>query len=393
MLTYAQLRDRLRQWPKYPGCHSPPRAPLITPAFPGAFNLSFTEHHWLPEYGAYLDRDHDYAFSTVQSCVRLGDFAALGEGTSRHHLGVFELSDLCGAIALCQRPDYRSLQSWQIEQLVGLLGTLGIGPERLHVSYSAGGRVAELTAGRYQFEQPIPPDSLSQEGFLAAGVPPAQLQPDSTRATFLALHVHRPTPWGYRNEVHLEVERTGRTELLEIATVEYFLWRPRFRNGQSSPKAIVGLDPLETGATLIACGLERLATAVNRLDRIHDVDYLQPFYRQLGPALGRELEASDYLIGESLRTLHRIYADLAFHPQAEHTRAGPDSLSRHRRKKLARLKRCIPSQLARPALERLLLAHSQTQPWHPHLEAAIEPTIAALLAYRGSRARGQIPGR
>ena len=42
-------------------------------------------------------------------------------------------------------------------------------------------------------------------------------------------------------------------------------------------------------------------------------------------------------------------------------------------------------------LERLLLAHSASQPWHEHLDAAIDSTIAQLVDYRGSQAHYLIP--
>lgn len=43
-MKYSDLRQRVLEHPKYEGCVSVERAPLITPGFPGTFNLSFTEH-------------------------------------------------------------------------------------------------------------------------------------------------------------------------------------------------------------------------------------------------------------------------------------------------------------------------------------------------------------
>ena len=173
MIPYARLRTLLAGWPKYPGCQPVRRAPLVTPAFPGDFNLSSTEHHWLRELGGYLDWHRDYVFSTIQSCVRLADFAFLSTADGVRYLGVFEMGDLCGEIALRVRPDYDSLQRWQIAELIRLLETVGIPPARIHASYSAGGRIADLTGGAYQFDGAIPPDALSRDAFLAAGVPDA----------------------------------------------------------------------------------------------------------------------------------------------------------------------------------------------------------------------------
>ncbi len=393
MIPYARLRKRLRDWPKHPGCRPVARAPIVTQAFPGTFNLSFTEHHWLQEYGALLGWDHDYIFTTIQSCIRPGDFSLLPTKAGARYLGVFELADLCGAITLRTRPDFRALQTWQIGELVRLLGELGVPPERIHPSYSAGGRVADLTAGRYRFDGEIPPDHLSRDAFLLAGVPEANLIADATRATLLSLHLHRPTPWGYRNEIHVNIGTAGCSTLVDVATVEYLLWGPRFRDGGERREDIVGIEPLEGGALVIACGVERLAMVANGLMRVHDVDHLRPFYEGLETVLGRVLDPGDYLAGESLRALHRIHADLEFHPESD-ARCREDGVARlsiRRRRKLARLKRCIPVRLRTEDLERLLLVHASSQPWHENLEAAIEPTLWALTEYRHSRARGLIP--
>ncbi len=393
MIPYARLRALLAGWPKYPACQPVRRAPLVTAAFPGGFNLSSTEHHWVRELGGYLDWDRDYVFTTIQSCVRLADFALLPTPDGARYLGVFEMGDLSGEIALRARPDYGPLQRWQIAELVRLLGTLGIPPARIHASYSAGGRIADLTGGAYGFGGLIPPDQLSRDAFLAAGVPEANLTADATRGTLLALHVHRPTPWGYRNEVHVDMGVPGRPRLIDVATAEYLLWRPRFRGSEPRREDILGLEPLETGATGIGVGLERLAMVTNDLPRIHDVDYLEPFYDELRVARGGVLRPEDYVAGESLRALHRIEADRRFHPEAAGEREGDRGvrLSARRRKKLARLKRSVPARLDAAHLERLLLAHSASQPWHEQLGAAIDSTIAQLVDYRGSQAHHLIP--
>jgi hypothetical protein len=393
MIGYAALRSRLETWPKHPGCRRERRAPVVTAAFPGTFNLSSTEHHWLREYGGFVDWPHNYVFTTIQSCIRPGDLARLGAGDGLGYLGVFEMADLCGEIALEARPDYRALQGWQIGELVRLLGTLGIAPDRIHPSYSVGGRVADLTAGRYLLAETIPPDHLSREAFLDAGVPETNLIPDATRATLLALHVHRATPWGYRNEIHVDVGSARHPRLVDVATAEYFLWRPRFRTPLGRREDIVGLDPLDAGATGIGCGLERLAMVANGLGRIHDVDYLAPFYAMLAAALGRRLEPADYALGESLRALHRIEADLRFHPEVDATPApdGTPRLSHRRRQKLARLKRVVPLRLHAVDLERLLLAHARAQPWHAELEAAVAPAVRSLLDYRQSPGSRLVP--
>ena len=388
MIRYAALREQIQRWPKYAGCQRLVRAPLITPAFPGTFNMSFTEHHWLAEFGAFLDWDHDFIFTAVQSCVRLADFAPLA-AASTTHLGVFELADLCGAIALRSAPDHQELQHWQIAELLRLLGDLGIAPEQVHVSYAAGGPIAELTAGHYALPNEIPPDQRSYQACRQARIPAANLIEDRTRATLLALHVHRPTPWGYRNEFFVDIGSTGNPRLVEVATAEYFLWRPVFSGVPAHPRNLVGLEALESGATLLGVGLERLAMVANGLARIQQVDYLEPFYQALAALLQRPLTPTDYLAGEGLRVLHRVYADLELRPAvAVEPGQSPvrTALSAGRRKKLASLKRRIPTRFGPAELEQLLLAHSLAQPWHPELNTAIGPTIEAISKYRQSPA-------
>lgn len=91
MISSARLRALLAGWPKYEGRQRVRRAPLVTAAFPGGFNLSSTEHHWVGELGGHLGWDRDYVFTTIQSCVRLADFALLPTADGARYLGVFEL--------------------------------------------------------------------------------------------------------------------------------------------------------------------------------------------------------------------------------------------------------------------------------------------------------------
>jgi hypothetical protein len=176
---------------------------------------------------------------------------------------------------------------------------------------------------------------------------------------------------------------------VEVATAEYFLWRPVFGSAPASPRNLVGLETLESGATVLGVGLERLAMVANDLAQIQQVDYLEPFYQALAALLRRPLTPADYLAGEGLRVLHRVYADLELQP-AVVTEPGQSptrqALSAGRRKKLASLKRRIPTRFGPPELEGLLRAHSLAQPWHPELNAAISPTIEAISKYRESAA-------
>ncbi len=388
MIAYADIRRMLEEHPKYPGCLRMERTPLLTSAFPGSFNMSSTEHQWLCEYGGFLGWDHDFVYSTVQSCIRPNDFALFANGAGRWHLGVFELADLGGEIALATRPDYAALHGGQLRELVRFLGELGIAPDRVHASYCGGGSVVELTAGGYTFDHRIPADTLSRTALLEAGVPEANLIVDATRDTLLSLNVHRPTPWGYRNEVYVDVGVKGRPDLVDVATEEYFLWSPVFRPDGTTRADIVGLEDLDAGAAGVVCGVERLCAVVNDLRRIHDVDYLRPFYAMLRDLAGNPPDAELYLAGESLRALHRVYTDMHHHTQARVDRSdgGDVRMSAKRRKKSAVWKRSVPRTLGPKEIATLLVEHGRAQPWHARLEDGIEPTIRAVESYRSRRA-------
>lgn len=363
-MKYKDLRDKVRNHPKYEGCVNVERAPLITPGFPGTFNLSFTEHDWLKEYGRYTDFDHNFIFSTTQSCIRPDDFLELSNQNSWKYLGVFEIGDLTGIINLQKKPDYRVLQLRQVRDLVNFLGNLGIALDRIHPSYCSGGSVRDLTEGKYNLGIEIPQDNISKQAFLEAGVPEENLIPDKSRDTLLSLHLHRPTSWAYRNEVNVNIGTKEKPVLLDVGTLEYFMWKPLFFGETDKSKNIVTLTESKDGVSLCAFGLERLSMAQDGLLRVQDVDYLIPFYKQLG---------SNLLVGESLRALHRIYSDIT----TMNVKPG-----RHQGQKIRKFIQNVPCGINGSYLRDLLTIHSETQPWHDNLKEGIESTIERIGQYR-----------
>lgn len=273
------------------------------------------------------------------------------------------MADLTGIINLRERPDYEVLQRKQVRDLVSFLGSFGISSDSIHPSYCVGGRVSELTSGKYTFPFIIPEDSLSKSAFLEAGVPEENLIADSSRDTLLSLYLHRPTGWAYRNEVNVNIGKKGQPTLLDVGTLEYFLWNPLFNDKGHASKNIVGLEEMDNGISICALGLERLAMAINGLNRVQDVDYIQNFYSGFRGTI---------LQGESLRALHRIYSDI----QTMDVTPG-----RHQKEKIKRFigNLCgVDIALIRDSLE----FHSKTQPWHDNLSQGIEPTIARIEQYR-----------
>ncbi len=364
-MNYQQLREKIQNQPKSAGCATIERSPLLNSGFSGTFNLSFTEDPWLREYGGYLDFGHDYIFSTIQSCIRHNDIGLIGTEQSWKYLGVFEISDLGGMINLRHRPDYAQLQRQRIRELLKFLHSVGISSEHIYPSYHGGGPLGEVTNGKYSFRYQVPEDKISKEGFVESGVPEKNLIVDRSRDTLLSLHVHRPTPWGYRNEINVNIGTKDVPRLLDIGTLEYMLWKPIF-SGEEIPSNIIDLDELSQGISVTGIGLERLCMVINGLERVQDVDYIKPVYTsvQLPP-----------LAIESIRALHRIYADIT---RWELTPG------RQRKKKMRDLLRNIPAEYPLDQIRDGLSVHADNQPWHPELYAGIEPTLERIALYRES---------
>jgi hypothetical protein len=390
MINYKELRETVQNIKKYFGCININRSPIINKGYPGKFNLSFTEHPWLIEHERYMDFDHDYIFSTVQSCIRWDDIYdektrtyRLDSENSWKYLGVFEMADLAGMISLQRRLEKQKiieLQTLQVINLIELLKSLGISKEQIYPSYQAGGNVAEVTNGKYNFDFHIQEDTLGKQIFLEKGVPEENLIPDRTRDTLLALKLYiedksgrailEPSPWGYRNEININIGRKENPKYVDIATIERFVWKPIYKEG-----IIFGLEDINDEVSIGAVGLERLCMVANGLENVQQVDCIKPFYDAL------PIESKKKLIGESLRTLHRIYSDIKKY-EIDLSR------SSNRKEKVNRmLKTVLDSGLNIEDIGKLLEINAENQPWHPELLEGVEPTIRRIEAYKFSKKR------
>lgn len=382
-MKYKELREKVQNLEKYPGCVKIDRSPLIHKGFPGTFNLSFTEHPWLEEHGKYADFDHDYVFSTIQSCIRLNDFPLMGSSDSWKYLGVFEMADLFGMVSLKDRSNSVDLQRKQTKALFKLFEDLGISKNSIYPSYQAGGKVKEIINGKYDFDFNITKDIISKQVFLEQGVPEENLISDTSRLTFLATNLYKSipeekgaipilTPWGYRSEINVNISTKESPKYIDVATIQRFLWKPISNSGQTT-----GLDEIDDEVSIAATGLERLCMVANDLQKVQDVDYIKPFYEVLGK--------EQISCGESLRALHRIYSDMK--------KFKTPSLSRNRKPKIRKLLQNIPRDLTLDKIKDLLQIHSETQPWHSELKEGIEPTIERIKVYRNLKTNSQMFSR
>ena len=367
-ISYEQLRPFVNSRNKSSGCIRVERAPLIHAGFPGTFNLSFTEYHWLKEYGRHVDFDHDFTFSTIQSCIRPDDIPLIGTEKLWKYLGVFEMADLNGTVALRNKSYSDKSHKEQVSDLVSFLGMCGISSEKIYPSYCSGGSVKELTNGKYSFDLNIEEDKDSVEGFLSAGVSKNNLISDKSKDTFLSVNLRKEEQnlgvslayngWGYRNEINVLMPNG---KLLDIGTLERFVWRPVYEGDR-----IVGLGDITCDFSIGAIGLERLCMVANELPRIQDIDCIKPIYDAMEKRTGER----DYLAGESLRALHRIYSDIA--------KFSIKNIGRHRRNRMNKISKNIPENYGPAFLKELLQVHSEIQPWHSEIVEGIEPTLEGI---------------
>lgn len=355
-MTYQDLRKKLKNFKKYPNCKSIERSPLVNPGFHGTFNMSFSEDFLLKEFGGYQYYDHDAVFSMIQKCIRHNDLFNELKRKPEEYLGIFEMSDVFGMIALEDTVDFKKLQFQQVKSIIDLLTDLGIDKKDIYPKYCGGGDVEKLTKGKYTFDKVIPEDNLTLDPLIELGIPEKNIKKDHTRNTFLALNLSSGSaPWGYRCEVEV---KNNQNKLLDVATIELFLWDPVFNNQNK----IVDLKDISYTAALTVTGVERLFTAANKLKDIREIEHIKKLYEASeGKSLGVEY----------LRTIHQIYSD---------QKKYDFEISRHKKYIVNKMIRYI--EMSEDKIEKLLKLNADLQPWSPELQQGIKKTIEVIKEYR-----------
>jgi len=360
-MDYSKFREKIINWEKYPGCIKIPRSPIINKGYPGSFNLSFTEGPFMDRYGKYQDIDSDFIFSTIQAVIRPEDiFESLMKSPDRY-LGVFEMADVYGSINLKEKIDTSEIHKKQLTSLISLFNSLGIRRNRIYFKYCAGGDIKEITENKYNFDFYVPEDIITKDILLELGIHENNIIPDKTRNSFLSLFLNKPTPWGYRIEIEIDVS-SQQKKLLDVATIEYLVWTPIFK-GRADSKNIVGLKDISHSITLSVVGLERLFMASEGLNDIREIDYLKYYYRSIADKNKHQ--------GELIRALHFICSDVNYFGL---------KIGKHRGWIMNRMAREIDVDIDQ--LKTLLEINAKNQPWHSYLKDGIESTISFIKQYR-----------
>lgn len=269
-MTIKELRQKLREFRKYPGTEMYPASPVIHPGFPNCFNLSFAEYEFLEKFGQYLYCDQDFIYSKIQPCVRHHDWEAIKSDKENRYryLSLFEMSDGGGLILLKDKSKQEDVAKWSIKSFIDLIKFLGLDVSKLRVSFFQETTISEATDGKYKINKTIPTDPMVGY-WKELGIKDEQFIPDKTRDTFLSLRIFGlPTPWGYRNELYYEHQG----KLLDIGTVEHMRYEPIFNEDEE----VCDIKDYQHSLSVCGVGIERLNIVINNLDNVWDIDTIKP---------------------------------------------------------------------------------------------------------------------
>lgn len=374
-LMYLKLRKELKNFfSEYPEVKWGMHVSVISEGFPGTFYLSFNEAELLETYGNYIDFPVPLFYGKIQPVIRHNDFLEkiLPNKNVYKYLGLFDM----GGISLSD-PKIKNLKA-TTEKMIEygfkfLIEKLSLNPKKLFIKLSKGGEVTDITKSKYRFDKKILQDDLSLEKWLKLGIKKENIIFDSTRDTFLALHLYgRPSPWGYRNEIFYDIGKgIDEENLLDIGTVEYMPWRPVIINEEIS-------DIIENKcfSSLIVFGLERLLMARNRYKHIAECDHILPLYNEIiSNSKTKEQNHKAFILTEAIRVAHRIFSDCQGYANLK---------NRHRKKRLTNylqvtFKMSNELEIEQEKIKEFLALNAELNPFYPELKKNIELTNKEIL--------------
>ncbi len=379
-MNYYELRKFIEHYPKL-HAEKVAASPVVNNAYPGQFNLSFTEAPWLDKFGNYLRIDQDFFFSKIQPVIRYNDYKNLIlKNAYQKHLALFDMADLVGVGCFVDRAKGNNFTAFTIKEFVGFLSELNISLENVYVSCFEGASVKEATNGKYIFNKVIPPFEFGKEQWIKNGIPIKNIIPDKTRDTFLALNIYgRPTPWGYRNEIYV---KTKSEELIDVGTIEHLIWEPVFLDGQ-----IVDIKEYEHFSGLNVVGVERLTMVTNNYSSIAECEHINPLFDILEKFASKYDHNSCFIVVESIRAAHRVVSDVD----------SVESFSKSRRYKFNDyLEGCYLhldnlGVSSRGVVLRELLEHNaKLNPHYPEFTSSIDKTFEVIEKYFTTRFKDKL---
>lgn len=365
-----ELRNVISDFPKYPGAKTVTPASVCNDGFPGTFNLSYSEAEMIDLWGQYLDYDKNYIYSKIQPVIRFQDWLHIVncDEHSYRYLSVFDLADIGGSIILKNNNDWKNIVQFSIDSLATFLfEKLQLDKSKIRISYFSGGKVSQVTKGKYELNIDIPADNMV-EFWQTHGIKNDQLVGDKTRDTLLALNIFGlPTPWGFRHEINYLHEG----KLLDIGTFDYLYYRPIFESGK-----LVDLRRWEHLFVISAVGLERILMIKKNFARATDCTHIKPLINIILELAKHKNYQQSEILCQALRAIHRIISDCK----------GYDNLSQRRKEKLRTFYKAVLMcqnklgiKIDQKHLAILLQENAELQPFYPELAKSVIKTAKEII--------------
>lgn len=166
--------------------------------------------------------------------------------------------------------------------------------------------------------------------------------------------MQRPTPWGYRNEIFVKIDG----KLLDLATLEYLIYEPIFKNGY-----IVSIRPGNFLVIVSGVGIERMLMAKNKYKKIIECDHIFPIYEKVLNLAKKKDEHKSLIVTESLRVVHRVFTDSKGYSNLSKTRK--DLVRKYLRALRDNLKYL---EISKEEIKYLLSLNSKLQDYYPELK-------------------------
>lgn len=359
------LREKIEKSTKYPGIIFLKNAPVVHRGFPSCFNLSFAEYEMIKNFEGYLTYDHNLIFSKIQPCIRHQDWKTIisNKLDNYRYLSVFDMADISGCIVK-QGPDTEcEATKFAIKSFVDFIKDIGLDISRLKVSFFAGGRVADVTKDKYNFNQTIGKDPLVNY-WIELGLEDSQFVPDSTRDTLLALNIFGlPTPWGYRNEIYYIYDNKE----IDIGTVESLRYEPLFEN-----KKIVGLKPFSNTVAISVVGVERLLMILSEKENIWEIETIKPIIDEVLSISSHKDTNKAMILVQALRAIHRIVTDGGLYHKLNQNRK---EIIRNFYRELFKSASDLGIDLSNEILKKMLDLNATLQPYYTELTSGSINTI------------------
>lgn len=308
-MDFHKLKKLLADLPKYPGTVKVNPGPMINEGYPSNFNLSFAYYEWTQNEGQkgdakqYISFAGEMFYTKCQPCIRPQDWRSIVENDTNkyRYLSYFHMADVSGLIARMD-PKYRKeIGVFAINSLIDLFKKLKLDLNKVNVAYCAGGKIADLTDGKYTFDKIVAPDPFYDE-WIKAGISKENMLPDKTRDTLLSLRNYsRPSPWGYRNEIFYN----HHGKLLDIATIEHLCYEPVFDEEMNT----IDILDYRHAFSISATGVERLLMVLNDFDDVRSVDIVAPLFDFVKANISKISEEDADILVQTIRPIQAIITD------------------------------------------------------------------------------------